>query len=103
MLEREKVLPIGSVVTLEGVPKGKFLITGYYPIAEGALYDYCAVSYPLGEKTSKAALMFQSDKIGSVLHRGYQNLAFDMLLDALDANAARLQDALAAGKLREGD
>ena len=47
MLTRENVLPIGSVVTLEGAARGKFLITGYYPIAEGAMYDYCAVSYPL--------------------------------------------------------
>lgn len=103
MLARENVLPIGSVVTLEGAPRGKFLITGYYPIAEGALYDYCAVSYPLGEKTSKAALMFRADRIRSVLHRGYQNLAFDMLLDALDASAARLREALEAGRLREGN
>lgn len=103
MLTRENILPIGSVVTLEGAARGKFLITGYYPIAEGALYDYCAVSYPLGEKTSTAALMFRADRISAVLHKGYQDLAFDMLLDALDASTARLREALAAGKLREGN
>ena len=89
MLTRENVLPIGSVVTLEGAARGKFLITGYYPIAEGAMYDYCAVSYPLGEKMSTAALMFRADRISAVLHKGYQDLAFDMLLDALDVSTAR--------------
>lgn len=103
MLARENVLPIGSIVTLEGVPRGKFLITGYYPIAKGVLYDYCAVSYPLGERTSKAALIFQAVKISAVLHRGYQNLAFDMLLEALEAGTARLREAIEAGELREGN
>lgn len=102
MLAREEVLPVGSVVTIEGA-RGKFLITGYYPIAEDILYDYCAVSYPLGEKTSEAAVIFCADKISAVLHRGYQDLAFDMLLDALDASASQLQDAFKAGKLREGN
>ena len=87
MLTRENVLPIGSVVTLEGAARGKFLITGYYPIAEGALYDYCAVSYPLGEmcirdrpwagideKVQKYELILS--KMSALLHRLFPKRTF---------------------------
>lgn len=103
MLNRESVLPVGSVVQLAGDADHIFMITGFYPIAEDVLYDYTAVQYPLGNATAETAILFTADKIDKVLHEGYKNAAFPILLDALEASTGKMNAEIEAGNLRSAE
>lgn len=74
-IAEEEILPIGSVVLLEGGTK-KLMIIGHLSIngeKKGKVYDYMGVLYPEGFLGEGTACMFDHDKITEVFFRGYEN------------------------------
>lgn len=69
----DRVLPIGSVVTLKGNPT-RLMIVGYIAQSkdDGKIYHYCACYYPQGLDEEQQVL-FNTDDIDVVFFVGYQN------------------------------
>ena len=70
-----KLLPIGSVVLLEGGEK-KLMITGFYTITEDSpdkVYDYCGCLYPEGVISSDEIYVFNQSQIAEVFFVGYED------------------------------
>lgn len=70
-----ELLPIGSVVTLEGGVK-KVMITGIKPVKEtepDVVYDYIGVPYPEGYLSSAYQVLFDHSDINDVVFMGYSN------------------------------
>lgn len=76
MLEiKEKYLPIGTVVLLEGGTQA-VMIFGFCSVAndsDGTVYDYCGCLYPDGLMSSDEILLFNHDSIVQVYHYGYED------------------------------
>lgn len=68
------LLPIGSVVTLQGTAK-KVMIIGILQMQPdtGRLYDYLGVPYPEGFVSAKKNLVFNHELINDVVFTGYDN------------------------------
>ncbi|MBQ2640218.1 MAG: DUF4176 domain-containing protein [Bacilli bacterium] len=70
-----KLLPIGSVVLLEGGEK-KLMVTGFYTISDESpdeVYDYCGCLYPEGVISSDEVYVFNKDQIAEVSFIGYED------------------------------
>ena len=69
-----KLLPIGSVVTLEEATK-KIMITGILVSDEGSrkTYDYIGVPFPEGFISNETMLLFMHENIGQINFLGYVN------------------------------
>ena len=75
MEKREKFLPIGSVVLLNGGKK-KIMITGFCSIAaddKTRVYDYSGCIYPEGYLNSNQICLFDHDQIEEIYFIGYEN------------------------------
>lgn len=68
------LLPIGSVVTIQGTSK-KVMIIGILQMQQenSKLYDYLAVPYPEGFVSAKRNLLFNHESINDVIFTGYTN------------------------------
>jgi hypothetical protein len=85
MEDKEKFLPIGTVVLLKGGKK-ELMITSYcvFPQGEviekgkkvetpdGKYYEYGACTYPEGLISSEQIFCFNHDKISKVCYMGYE-------------------------------
>ncbi|MCD7716105.1 MAG: DUF4176 domain-containing protein [Lachnospiraceae bacterium] len=72
---KKELLPIGSVVLLEGAKK-KVMVIGIFPFdaeKQDKIYDYMGVLYPEGFLGKGSACMFDHDRIAEVFFRGYEN------------------------------
>lgn len=70
-----KLLPIGSVVLLEGGTK-EVMVTGFYTVSEeepNTIYDYCGCIYPEGVLSSDKNLLFNHSQIAKILFEGYNS------------------------------
>lgn len=69
----DRMLPIGSIVTLKGNP-ARLMIVGYIARSEenGKIYHYCACHYPEGLDVKKQ-ILFNADDIDVIFFIGYQN------------------------------
>lgn len=75
MYSYEKVLPIGSVVLLNGAQR-RVMIIGYQRTAannEEHIYDYCGCPYPEGYISPEKTLLFDHDQIDRLISIGFQN------------------------------
>lgn len=75
MEKREKFLPVGSVVLLNGGKK-KIMITGFCSIAEDdktRVYDYSGCIYPEGYLSSNQICLFDHEQIEEIYFIGYEN------------------------------
>ena len=75
MEKREKFLPIGSVVLLNGGQK-KIMITGFCSIAaddKTRVYDYSGCIYPEGYLSSNQICLFDHEQIEEIFFIGYEN------------------------------
>lgn len=79
---REKYLPVGTVVMLEGGTT-PMMITGY-KVQDGIynLYDYCGCMYPFGNISDMKGI-FNHNQIKEILFLGYENEEFKELNDSL--------------------
>ena len=68
------LLPIGSVVSLNGSPQ-KFMIYGrLQKTPEGEhVFDYCACPYPAGHMTSEQNIVFDQENINTLYFVGFQD------------------------------
>lgn len=74
-MEREKYIPIGSVVKLNGGDT-PVMVTGYATIDEedeSKVYDYVGCQYPEGELDQDEVLLFDHSQIQEILYLGYEN------------------------------
>lgn len=80
-----KLLPIGSVVKIEGGSK-KVMITGYYSKndKDSKIYTYNGCIFPEGFMEN-TFLLFDAPQIEDVLYRGYENDELDNYLDKLSS------------------
>ena len=72
---RDKFLPIGSVILLEGGKK-KIMITGFCSISsedKTRVYDYSGCIYPEGYLSSNQICLFDHEQIGEICFIGYEN------------------------------
>lgn len=79
------LLPIGSVVLLEGAEK-RLMICGRLQtdVSTGKTYDYSACLYPEGVLDSKEFFMFNNENIKKLYFVGFQDeeeLGFSKFLD----------------------
>lgn len=74
-MNAENLLPIGSVVTLEGIDMVKLMIIGYYPEngKTGEIYDYLGVAYPHGLQLKAQTIGFNKALISEVLYKGLES------------------------------
>lgn len=70
----KKLLPIGSVVTLEGI-KNRLMITGHLQKQANSeiIWDYAAVPYPVGLIDPTHMILFNHDKIVLISYIGLQD------------------------------
>ncbi|KOS28545.1 hypothetical protein ADK18_10240 [Bacillus anthracis] len=66
-----KLLPIGTVVKLEGVKQVMMIIGRMIESAHKRNFDYVGVPYPVGYLGDEKVLCFNHDKIVEEMHRGY--------------------------------
>lgn len=70
----KKLLPIGSVVMLEGI-KNRLMIIGHLQKQAGTevIWDYSAVPYPVGLIDPTQMILFNHDKIVLISYIGLQD------------------------------
>ncbi|MCD7746722.1 MAG: DUF4176 domain-containing protein [Lachnospiraceae bacterium] len=81
----KELLPIGSVVQLEGGTK-KIMVIGLFPFdmnKQDKVYDYMGVLYPEGYLGKESACMFNHDKIAQVYFRGFEDEEREKFLDVV--------------------
>ena len=79
----KKVLPLGSVVLLNGGTK-KVMIIGYCmktPENPNKMYDYCGCVFPEGVLRSDITCVFNHNQIKEVYFSGYQDEEANNFLD----------------------
>ena len=84
-MKTRNLLPIGSVVLLQGGKK-KVMIIGIKQLnmENQEEYDYLAVLYPEGFIADMSMFFFNHDAIEDVYHMGYRNQEHDIFRDQLD-------------------
>ena len=83
----KKILPLGSVVLLNGGTK-KVMIIGYCmrtPEKPNKLYDYCGCIFPEGVLRSDVTCVFNHNQIKEVCFAGYQNEESNKFIDRVVA------------------
>ena len=97
MLQKDKYLPIGSVVFLKGGIK-KAMIVGIMHTSkineDYVEHDYIAVLYPEGFITTQTMFMFNHDQITDVIYRGYDNPERSEFIDRLEKNVNLVAEEL---------
>lgn len=80
----KELLPIGSVVLLEGAEKA-LMIFGVMQsdLESDTEYDYISVLYPEGNMGSDSQVLFNHENIEKVLFRGYEDYERDEFIDSL--------------------
>lgn len=79
----KKILPLGSVVLLNGGTK-KVMIIGYCmktPEKPNKMYDYCGCVFPEGVLRSDITCVFNHDQIKEVCFSGFQNEESNKFID----------------------
>ena len=73
----KKLIPIGSVVTLQGAEK-KLMIIGALVEKqdEGKIYDYIAIPYPEGFIDAKTMFLFMHEDVAGIDFIGYVNAEY---------------------------
>ena len=93
-MKKEKYLPVGSVVLLEGATQ-KLVVIGYGVKSDetNELYDYAAAPYPIGVISNDQTLVFNHEQIKDVYYMGYSdeqynefNLKLNNLMEETKSN-----------------
>ncbi len=93
-MEYTGLLPIGSVVALEGAEDQDIMITGYCvkkADEEGKLFDYCGCTHPIGMMSRDKTLLFDHDQIQRVRAVGYISDASYAVLPEMEKILAELR------------
>lgn len=93
-MNKEKYLPIGSVVLLEEGKK-RIMVTGYAAKGREAgdkMYDYIGCLYPEGVISSDQNILFDHDKIKEIYYIGYIDNEWKELEPKLKEAVKKIQD-----------
>ena len=80
----DKLLPIGSVVTIKLKKHISVVILGYSPEINGKTYDYSASILPVGLIVNESIIAFNSNQIGEILFKGYKDDSFVFFANLLE-------------------
>ena len=101
---KEKYLPIGSVVSINGYNR-KIMITGFFKKnSDGNYCDYSGCVYPEGNVIGVAEILFNHEQITSVFYSGMINeeeLAYKEILKKFVANIIPTQSNTASTVLQQ--
>lgn len=81
--EIRRLLPIGSIVTLNGAKKRVMICGVCVADKSGVTYDYLAVLYPEGWIGHGRSVMFQHEDVKEVHFRGFEDEERYEFMDAL--------------------
>ena len=90
-MNREKYLPIGSIVLLKGAKK-RIMIIGFMASSnetKDKVFDYMGCIYPEGVISSDQSLVFNHDQIDKIYYIGYsdkEEKEFSMKLNEFENN-----------------
>lgn len=89
-MENNKILPIGTVLTLNGENK-KLMIIGYFPrkVDDGAVYDYLGCLYPEGYIDKKRNYLFNYENINVIHCIGFKSQESTIFFDNVIRNFKR--------------
>lgn len=89
-MNMKELLPIGSIILLEGGQK-RMMIYGVKQTKgdTGELYDYIGVIYPEGNIGQQGQFLFNHEDISQVFFRGYEDEERDAFLEKLDSYYAK--------------
>ena len=81
-VSKDEVLPIGTVVKLEGDNQKYMIISHNYVMEEtqNMVWPYAACIYPGGNMNAKAAIVFKNEDIDQVLFKGLEDLEEDKVV-----------------------
>lgn len=81
----EKLLPIGSVVRLQGGTK-RVMIIGIRQTSpeDQKTYDYLAVLYPEGNMGTEYQMLFDHEAVEEICFRGYEDEERDRFIKRLE-------------------
>ena len=82
------LIPVGSVVALEGAPVPLVVVGRAMRDGGGRVWDYLAVPYPEGVVDPERSLLFQRSEIREVLFEGCRSERDRALAGAIDAYLA---------------
>lgn len=82
MNNKEKFLPIGSVVKLNKTKK-MLMVIGYLVKNEGKIYDYIACLFPEGILSLKDVLLFNHGDIKEIYYLGHKSEKYKELNSAM--------------------
>lgn len=72
---KDKYLPVGTIVLLDGAKK-KLMITGFCIVAENnteKMYDYSGCLYPEGIISADQTALFNHNQIKEIIFDGYED------------------------------
>jgi len=97
-MQREKYLPIGSVVLLKGGKK-RAMITGFCSVAQektDKIFDYSGCVYPEGYLSSNQVCLFDHDQIDKIFFIGYEDEEEKIFKEKLNRIVATLESERAS-------
>ena len=103
-MNREKFLPIGSVVLLKGGKK-RAMITGFCSVAQekpDKIYDYSGCVYPEGYLSSNQVCLFDHDQIDKIFSVGYEDEEEKIFKEKLNKIVDTLEKERAQSSSQEG-
>ena len=81
-----ELLPIGSIVLLEGVEKKLMIFgVGQTQLEENKDFDYIGVVYPEGNMGEGSQFLFNHSDIEEIVFRGYEDEERDNFLEMLNS------------------
>ncbi len=81
-----ELLPIGSIVLLEGAEKKLMIFgVGQTQLEENKDFDYIGVVYPEGNMGEGSQFLFNHSDIGEIVFRGYEDEERDNFLEMLNS------------------
>lgn len=98
---KNKFLPIGTVVLLEGGTK-EVMITSYLITPKGtekSIYDYGGCTFPEGVIKSEYAVGFNHGQIKEIVHMGHTNEAQKKLNTILNETCEEIKEKYLKGEL----
>ena len=81
-----ELLPIGSIVLLEGAEKKLMIfVVGQTQLEENKDFDYIGVVYPEGNMGEGSQFLFNHSDIEEIVFRGYEDEERDNFLEMLNS------------------
>lgn len=94
-MEREKYIPLGSVVRLKDA-SALVMVTGYAAIDEDEatkIYDYVGCQYPEGIVDQDEMLLFDHSQIAEILYIGYESEEYNKYIKEVEETVKNYENS----------